>query len=46
MSSPGPYKVSPIGKVAKGEAAYEEAQVEDGLVHVGPPGVSTHQVKL
>lgn len=37
---------SPVGEVAERKAADQEADVESRLVHVDPPSVRTHQVKL
>lgn len=40
------HTVSPVSKAAKSKAANQETHVENGLVHVDPPGVRAHQVKL
>lgn len=40
------FEASPVSKVTKNKAANEEAHIESGLVHVHPPCIWTHQVKL
>lgn len=36
----------PVSQVADGDASDQEAHVEGDLVHVNPPAIRAHQVKL